>query len=172
MGWKRTLHYYRHRMFRTGDSTYKITAGLAMGAAVSFTPFLGTHILQAIFFSWLIRASAIAGLVGTFIGNPWTYPAMFLAAYKLGLWVCVFFGLADYSLLPEQGVITGADHDPWAFFQQMMEHPLKIFMPLAVGGYLCAVVSWPLFFMALYYPVRVFGAAYVRKHCRGGGRRT
>src|SRR5688500_14904919 len=61
MGWMRTFNYYRHRMFRMGDSTYRITSGLATGIAVSFTPFLGTHLIQAFFLCWMFRSSWVAG---------------------------------------------------------------------------------------------------------------
>ena len=163
MGWRRTFHYYRHRMFRTGDSTYKIAAGLAMGAALSFTPFLGTHILQAMFMSWLIRASVVSGAVGTAVGTPWTYPIMFILAYKLGIWLCATLGISDFSVLPDNVVIAEADHEPWLFLQHMVAHPVKILLPLAIGGYLCAAIAWPVYYALLYYPVRWFKKAYVRK---------
>lgn len=166
MGWMRTFHYYRHRMFRKGDSSYEITAGLAMGAAISFTPFLGTHILQTIVLSWLVRASIVAGVVGTFIGNPWTYPFMFVAAYKLGVWLLMFSGFAVFDALPQDIIIANADHEPWQFFMYMVEHPVKILLPLTVGGYLCAVVFWPLFYLLLYYPVRLAQLSYIRQHRR------
>ena len=166
------FHYYRHRMFRTGDSDYKVTAGLATGAALSFTPFLGTHIIQAMFFSWIIGGSMVAGLVGTFVGNPWTYPLMFLTAYEVGLRVCALWGVETFAVLPADIVIANADHEPWAFFLYMLEHPVKILLPLAIGGYICAIMSWPVFYALLYYPVRVARAAYVRKHSRKRGRKA
>src|SRR5687768_11738955 len=82
MGWGRTLRYYRHRVFRTGDSTYRITAGLASGMAVSFSPFIGTHVGQGLALAWLLRASLLASFIGTALGNPATYPFIFWAAYK------------------------------------------------------------------------------------------
>lgn len=163
------FNYYRHRIFRTGDSNYKVTAGLAVGAAVSFTPFLGTHILQAMFFSWGIRGSIVAGLIGTFIGNPWTYPVMFVAAYEVGVRVCTFWGIQTFAVLPPDVVIANADHEPWAFFLHMLAHPVKILLPLTVGGYICAIVFWPVFYALLYYPVRVARTTYIRKHRRRRG---
>jgi len=170
MGWMRTFHYYRHRIFRTGDSTYKITAGLASGISLSFTPFLGTHILQTLAFSWLIRANLVAGLVGTIAGNPWTYPVIFITAYKLGMWVCMLFGLQDFAALPYDEIIASADHDPRAFLSYMLDHPLKILLLLTVGGYLCAALFWPVFYLLLYYPLRALRIAYIHQRRRKRGK--
>ncbi len=159
-GWRRTLHYYRHRVFRTGDSTYKITAGLASGAAVSWSPFLGTHFAQALFLAWLVRGNLLAGFIGTVWGNPWTFPVMFWASYTLGVMICTPFGLGDFVALP-----TGMDFshflgEPWEFLQYLFAHPLKLLLPLSLGGYLCALGFWPLAYAVLYYPVRSARKAY------------
>lgn len=160
MGWVRTFHYFRHRIFRTGDSTYKITAGLASGAAVSFTPFLGTHFFQAALLSWIFRGNIIAGFVGTAVGNPWTFPFMFIAEYKTGAWVCGLFGLAGFDNLPpyfsSEGFITEAS----VFVQHLLSHPVSLLLPMTVGGYLCAALIWPFSYLLLYYPVRTARKAY------------
>lgn len=169
MGWRRTFHYYRHRMFRTGDSAYKITAGLAAGAAICFTPFLGLHIIQAAVLAWLIRASLVAGIVGTAVGTPWTYPFMFVASYHVGMWLCGLAGLGELAAPPEDFVMANADHEPWQFFSYMIEHPMKVLLPLTVGGYVCAALSWPLYYLLLYYPVQGARAAYIARHRRGRG---
>ena len=170
MGWRRTFHYYSHRMFRTGDSDYEITGGLAMGAAISFTPFLGTHILQAMFLSWLVRASIIAGAVGTFIGNPWTYPVMFVMAYKLGIRLCTFLGIHSFDKPPQGVVIANADHEPWEFFMHMLAHPVEVLLPLTLGGYLCTLLFWPFFYVLLYYPVRTMRHRYLHRRTSRGRR--
>lgn len=159
-GWARTFHYYRHRVFRTGDSTYRITAGLASGAAVSWSPFLGTHFAQAVFLSWLLRANMLAGFIGTAWGNPWTFPMIFWVSYTLGVAICGFFGISDFVALP-----TGMDFDyflgqPWEFIKYLFAHPLKLLLPLTLGGYLCGIFFWPLAYGVLYYPVRAARTAY------------
>lgn len=160
MGWARTVDYYYHRIFRTGDSTYKIAAGLAVGAAVSFTPFLGTHIVQAVFFAWLLRASLIAGAVGTLLGNPWTFPFIFYVIYHVGTWICGIFGLGDFIVLPGEAAFSHFVDEPLAFARYLFDHPLKLLLPLGIGGYLCALLVWPLAYFMLYYPVRGARRAY------------
>lgn len=151
MGWHRTAHYYRHRVFRTGDSTYKITAGLATGVAVSFTPLLGTHFLQAAFFNWMLRGSYIASFVGTAFGNPLTFPVMIWAGYHLGAVIFSLFGVTDLASLP--------DH---LTFRIMLEHPWGLFAPLLAGGYLLGLAAWPLAYGFLYYPVKGLQKTYQR----------
>ncbi|MCB9989960.1 MAG: DUF2062 domain-containing protein [Rhodospirillales bacterium] len=157
-GWRRTFHYYRHRIFRTGDSTYKITAGLAAGAAVSWSPFLGTHFAQAIFLSWLIRGNLLAGFIGTALGNPSTFPFMFWLSYKLGTFI---LGLAGFETEFAGGMDAAyLQGDSWAFLKYLFAHPLQLLLPLVIGGYLCAFLCWPVAYAVLYYPVRAARRAY------------
>ena len=68
MGWVRAFQYTKHRVIRLSDSTHNIALGLAIGAAISFTPILGTHFIQAGFIAYVVRCNFIAALIGTFIG--------------------------------------------------------------------------------------------------------
>ena len=61
-----------------------VAAGFACGAAVSFTPFVGLHILLGMLLAWLLRGHMIAAIAGTVVGNPWTFPFIWLATYKVG----------------------------------------------------------------------------------------
>lgn len=70
MGWMRSLKYVRHRLVRVADTTHKIALGLAIGAAVSFTPLVGTHFVQAGLFAFVLRGNVFSAMIGTFVGNP------------------------------------------------------------------------------------------------------
>lgn len=166
MGWVRTARYYRHRIFRTGDSVYKITAGLATGVAVSWTPYLGTHLLQSAFFTWLLKGNVIAALAGTLWGNPSTFPLLFWMSYKTGVIACTVFGLSNFVNFPDDTDMTGFMDRPWSFLPFIFDHPLKLLLPLTVGGYLCALLAWPLAYGVLYYPVRVVHRAYSRQRAQ------
>lgn len=172
MGWRRTGRYYRHRLFRTGDSTYRIAAGLASGVAVSFSPFLGTHFVQAVTLSWLVRGSLVAGFVGTAAGNPWTFPFIFWLIYQTGIWFCGLWGLQGFVTLPDAlDQLRFLEH-PMAFIKYMMANPLKLLLPLTIGGYLWVLLSWPLAYGLLYYPVRLARRAYERYHRHRRSRRS
>lgn len=161
MGWARVVEYYRHRIFRRADSTPKITAGLAIGVGVSFTPLLGTHFFQAILMAWVMRANVLATVIGTVAGNPWTFPLIFWLDYKTGAAIFSAFGHGDLVALP---------HDlTWSF---LLENPSHLFLPMLVGGYVCAVLSFPLAYSALYYPVKLMQQSYHRQFpaCGAAGR--
>jgi len=154
MGWLRAYNYYRHRLFRRGDSTYRITAGLASGVAVSFTPFLGTHSGQGILLAWLLRSSMLAGWAGTIFGNPTTFPFIFWLTYKVGIFFCGLMGLDAYTALPNDAALGHYLKHPMEFLTLLWKHPWQLLLPLTIGGYLVAFIAWPLSYFALYYPVK------------------
>ncbi len=160
MGWGRTFHYYRHRLFRTGDSTYRITAGLALGAAISFTPLLGTHIIQIIFLAIVLRASFLAAFIGTALGNPWTFPFIFWLSYKVGIIIMGVFGWSDFAALPDFMTQDYFAENTGDFMSYLLAHPLKLLTPMVLGGYICGILFWPLAYGILYYPVKVAQKTY------------
>jgi uncharacterized protein len=85
IGWRRTGAYLLKRTVRLSGTPHSIAAGVACGAAISFTPFIGFHLLGTLLLVWLVRGNYLAGAIGTLIGNPWTFPFIWVATYKLGL---------------------------------------------------------------------------------------
>jgi uncharacterized protein (DUF2062 family) len=140
--WRRTLHYYRHRVFRSKKTTHDIAAGLAIGVSVSFSPLLGTHTLEAVFLAWIFRANKLASFIGTAIGNPFTFPFMFWADYKFGAFLFSLMGMEKLSRLPQ--------HISWHYF---LEKPMTLFLPMMLGGTFIGLAVWPLAYALLYLPV-------------------
>jgi uncharacterized protein (DUF2062 family) len=64
-----------------------VAAGVAAGAFTSFTPFMGLHFLLAAILAWVIRGNLIASALGTFVGNPLTFPFIWAATYKTGQFI-------------------------------------------------------------------------------------
>jgi len=81
------MEYLRHRLARIPGTPYAIAAGFASGAAVSFTPFVGFHFIIAAFVAWLIRGNIFTSALGTIVGNPWTFPVIWLTTYQTGTWL-------------------------------------------------------------------------------------
>ena len=145
-GWSRSLNYLRHRIGRISGSPHNIAIGMACGAFVSFTPFLGAHLLLAALIAWILSGSIVSSAVGTLVGNPWTFPLIWIADYRLGRWI---LGASD------------APHEPTAHgFRMMMEHPLEalkpIFWPLTVGSIPLGIAAA----IIIYWPVRGIVAEY------------
>ncbi|MBL4807203.1 MAG: DUF2062 domain-containing protein [Rhodobacteraceae bacterium] len=86
-GWRRAVRYLGHRIKRLPDTPHRIALGLAIGVFISFSPFFGLHILIGILIARVIGANVIAGLMGTFFGNPLTFPFIIGISYNLGRWM-------------------------------------------------------------------------------------
>ncbi|HUN50738.1 MAG TPA: DUF2062 domain-containing protein, partial [Candidatus Sulfotelmatobacter sp.] len=140
-GWHRTLRYLRHRIARLPGSPYSIAAGLATGVAVSFTPFIGLHLVIVASVCWIIRGNIVAAVAGTAVANPWTLPLIWLWIYYLGR---LLLPSGRYMLLP-------ADLN----LSFVLDHPWNILVPMTVGGMLSAAVAWAL----TYFPIRAAVAA-------------
>jgi len=157
MGWVRSLKYMVKRTVRLSDSSHKIALGLAFGASISFTPLVGTHMMQAGVLAFLFRGNLLAAAVGTVVGNPWTFPFMWLAAISLGSWLFGLFGLPADIYLPKEMSLS-------VWWELITKEPLRIFLPWFLGGYLCALLSFPPLYFLFFYLVR--GAKLARRKAR------
>lgn len=143
MGWIRMAQYTRLRLIRLPDSTHKIALGLAFGSAISFTPPVGTHFLQAAVLAWIFRANIVASFIGTALGNPWTFAFLWWSGFAVGTTLFEFIGWHDAGTLPDY-----IDFD--VVMEIIKSHPLDIFLPWMVGGYLlCLLALFPFYY--LYY---------------------
>ena len=73
-----------NRIARLKGSDYSIAAGVACGAAVSFTPFVGLHLVIAFVWAWLIRGNLLAAAAGTIVVNPWSFPFIWVSVLYTG----------------------------------------------------------------------------------------
>jgi uncharacterized protein (DUF2062 family) len=152
MGWRRAFKYIYFRIVRLSDTTRSIALGLSIGVAISCNPLLGTHFIQAGTLAWLFRANLICALIGTFFGNPWTYPFLFWAAIKFGSFLFRIFGLPASEVLPQHMDIADLlhflAHDPW-----------KLFFPCLAGGYVIGALSIPFTYVIFYNLIKGAKAA-------------
>jgi hypothetical protein len=144
-GWRRTTLYVAHRLGRLPGTPYRIAAGFACGAAISFTPFMGLHFVGAAVLSLLVRGNVVASAIGTAIGNPWTFPFIWIWIYNLGRW-----------LLGESGEYTLPDD---LSMHYIFENFTSVFWPMTVGGLPTALVAW----LAFFWPVRATVLEYQRR---------
>lgn len=141
MGWSRVCAYFKHRVLRLSDTARNIALGLAIGAGVSFSPLIMTHLIHAALFAFIARANIAAALIGTLIGNPWTFPFIWWASITLGSYLFGAFGLPASTALPDNITFN-------IIWDLIWHDPARIFMPWMVGGYLlCAII------IAVLYPI-------------------
>ncbi len=157
MGWRRSFIYIKLRVIRLPDTSKKIAAGLAIGISVSFSPFIGTHLIQAVFFAYLFRASVVSALIGTIIGNPWSFPFIWWAAISFGAFLFELIGLSASTNLPD-------NMDFSILWEIIKTEPLRILLPWTLGGYLIALLSWPFSYFIFYH--LVCGAKAARRKAR------
>lgn len=109
-GFIRAWKYLAVRLSRMNTTPHAIAAGFASGAAASFTPLLGLHIILAFVLAFVTRGSMIAAALGTVIGNPVTFPLFFSTTYWVGAKMKDFAA----SEPPEESVKTVEDLDEQA----------------------------------------------------------
>ena len=141
-GWRRASQYLWHRLHRLPGSPYSIAAGLATGAAFSVTPFIGIHFFLAALLAWIIRANVVASVFGTLLGNPWTFPVIWLSTHQFGRFM-LGCNVALGDDLNFTAMYTGLVHsmietDATMFVEQVW----PLWMPMFVGSIPSAIFTW------------------------------
>lgn len=83
-GWKRYGRYILLRLNRLKGTPKEIASGVACGVAISFTPFIGFHLILGAVGAWFVRGNILASAFGTLIGNPWTFPFIWVSVLYTG----------------------------------------------------------------------------------------
>jgi uncharacterized protein len=123
LGWKRAFQYGWRRVWRLSGTPHAVAVGVAAGAFASFTPFLGFHFMIGFAVAWLCRGNLIASAFGTFVGNPLTFPFIWIATYDVGYW------LLHGAEAPNEPAMS-ID----MFSGQAFEGILPVLVPMVVGG--------------------------------------
>lgn len=155
-GWLRAAHYVKHRMRRLPGTPEQIARGVFAGVFASFTPFFGLHFLVAAVLAKVMQGSIIAGLLGTFFGNPLTYVPIAIISLQTGHWMLgtSMRGTVDDSLFSKFAAAAGdLWHNVKAMFTAEQAHWSElhrfyddVFFPWMVGsiipGVLCATLCY------------------------------
>ena len=81
----RFYHKLIRKLISLSPDKEKVAKGLALGCAVSFTPFVGFHSLIALGLAALYKENKTAALLGTLFGNPWTFPLIWYLDWETGI---------------------------------------------------------------------------------------
>ncbi|GHF29672.1 hypothetical protein GCM10017044_26180 [Kordiimonas sediminis] len=154
-GWSRAARYVWFRVARLPGTPHSIAAGIASGAAVSFTPFIGFHFLMGFLVAWILRGNLFASAIGTFVGNPWTFPLMFALNATIG---AAILGEDMVAEMPEF-VWANISQDPLGYLASIW----PAFMPLLVGSIPSVVVAWIVFYFAFKILLTGYHANRVRR---------
>ncbi len=140
LSWNRYGKYLVLKLNRLGGDNYSISAGLACGVAISFTPFVGLHFLLAALTAIMIRGNILASAIGTAIGNPSTFPFIWIATLNLGK---LFLGQAHTSDIPFLEVFQNAIKSfVTGDFSSFAQDVWPVMLPMLVGSIPFYIVSW------------------------------
>ncbi len=156
-GWIRMTRHSIRRLRRLHGSPHAIALGFAAGVFVSFTPFLGFHILFAALIALLMRGSLVAAALGTLVGNPLTFPFIWFASYELGELALGRAGAAGAAILEK------ADLSYRTLFSLDFSLIWPIFWPLLIGGLLLGAVVSVVSYLSLYPIIRAYQARRLRR---------
>jgi len=150
-GWTRAFHYVKHRIRRLPDEPQRIARGVGAGVFVSFTPLFGFHFLAAAISAWMVRGNILAALLGTFFGNPVTFPFIAFSSMKLGhLILGTTFDESQHATLFGKFIGAGADlkgnfiaifTDATAHWANLYNFWNEVFLPYLVGGILPGIIA-------------------------------
>ena len=83
-GFRNAWNYRMLRLSRMRVCPHRLSIGFAAGAFASFTPLIGLHFILALVLALVVRGNILASAVGTVVGNPVTFPFIWLATYQVG----------------------------------------------------------------------------------------
>lgn len=126
-----------------------ISKGFATGVAMSFTPFVGFHILLSLFVAKIFKQNGTAATLGTIFGNPWTFPFIWYLTLHTG-----------YLILPQKIILNSKDFK--IFFTKLYHSIINldfnlflndiwpIFLPMLIGSIpYFILVWWLVYYMSL-----------------------
>jgi hypothetical protein len=134
--WSRSSRYVVYRLRRLSDTPHAVALGFAAGVFAAFTPFIGTHLVMAMLIAWIVGGSIVAAVLGTFLGNPLTYPLIWYVTYHVGHF------MMGAEPKPREIDLSGG------IFQSSFEQLWPIVKPMMLGcvpvGLLLAALSYVL----------------------------
>ena len=113
LGWERFGYYLFWRLMRISSAPHDVAAGAAAGVAVSFTPLLGLHFILAALLAFVVRGNVLAAIIGTFVGNPLTFPLFWGLSYRVGLWLEAHYSLPGFSYFADSLVLKNSNTVFW-----------------------------------------------------------
>lgn len=132
--WSRSSRYVVYRLRRLSDSPHAVAIGFAAGAFSAVTPFLGTHMIMAALIAWAIGGSIVAALLGTFIGNPLTYPVFWYSTYEVGN-LMLGGTVAKQRIDLSDGIFQSSLEQLWPILKPMSLGTIPVGLALAALSY-------------------------------------
>lgn len=156
--WSRSARYFVRRLKRMQASPHQVALGCAAGVFVSITPLLGTQMVLAVILAFLIRANIPAALIGTFFGNPISWPLIWGGTYVAG---CYMLGVENVLTLSGiEYYLLGFVDALATWSPEVIEHAVSlvwpVLRPMLAGSLPLGLITA----CVIYYTLRPIIAAY------------
>lgn len=149
--WTRVVFAWR-RLLRVRATPHEVALGCAAGVFAACTPFLGLQMALAGALAFLLRVNIPAALLGTFVGNPLSWPVIWSASYISGAWVLGHDPAQAAEHLSGSATALGATlmAPTPAALDTAVGNLTPILAPMLVGGLLIGLLAAA----GSYYPTR------------------
>jgi uncharacterized protein (DUF2062 family) len=142
--WSRSARYFGKRVLRLSGSPHAVAAGVAAGVFASFTPFIGLHFIASFILAFIVGGNMLAAGIGTFVGNPLTFPFIWASTYSLG----------SYILGQSNALALHEIHS--ALVHRSFEALVPIITPMLVGAVPIGLPIALAFYVVSFFAVRTF----------------
>ncbi len=105
-----------------------------MGIMASFTPYMGLHFLLAAILAALVGGNLLASAFGTFIGNPITFPFIWLATYNFGSLLLGRETAEQIDITLPRDIWWRMFTEPSLAFEQFWSVVGPFIVPMTIGG--------------------------------------
>lgn len=162
-GFVRPFVYRAKCALRLADSAHAIAIGVACGTFISFTPLMGFHIVLGCALAWMLSGNMVAAALGTAVGNPFTFPAIWLATHRVGT---TLMGRADGAegTVRNFGSILRHSEGPIHKIVIGMWEPLVL--PMMVGGVPLGLLAGAIAYWITRPMVATFQEARLRRRAK------
>jgi uncharacterized protein (DUF2062 family) len=147
-GWKRSARYIGKRVMRLSGSPHAIAAGFAAGVFASFTPFVGFHFIISFIVAFLIGGNMLAAAFGTAVGNPLTFPLIWLSTYKVGNFMLGF----EHADMPAEAISAN-------LVGSSMSSILPLLQSMTIGGLPLGLAFGAVAYALVWWGVRAYQRA-------------
>jgi len=154
MGLKAFGRWLLLKFLRLVDHPHSVALGFSFGVLISFTPWVGLHLALAWGLCWLFGGGYLAAWLGTWMGNPWTFPFMWWGSLHLGRM------LMHVSVDNHENVMAGMTLT--RLFYDFDKIFYDVLLPMTVGGLILGAVAA----LLSYWPVRMAMARYQKNKKR------
>lgn len=97
MGWQALFRWLEIKIKRTKAGQDALSMGAAIGIFVTFIPWMGLQVILMWMLCQFLRGHFLTSVLVSLVGNPWTFPLIWLTSHQLGMVVL----LREETQLPD-----------------------------------------------------------------------